>query len=76
MLTSIRGIHKPCEQLKGRPGISQMAISLNKLYLVKVSKKVGGGQKYQKSVHVIYGWPPLYISRYLPKIIVSLIATL
>ena len=38
-------------------GVSQMTISLQKPYLVKVTTKVGGGQKYPKIDHVIYGRP-------------------
>ena len=38
-------------------GVSQMTISLQKPYLVKVTTKVGGGQKYSKIDHVIYGRP-------------------
>ena len=39
--------HKPRGQLRGR-GVSRTTILLHKPYLVKVTTKGGGGQKYPK----------------------------
>ena len=44
-------IHKPCGKFRGR-GVCQMTILYHKPYLVKVTNKVGGGQKFD---NVIYG---------------------
>ena len=41
----------------GGGGVIQMTIFLYKPYLVKVTTKGGGGQKYPKNYLVVYGWP-------------------
>ena len=39
-------------------GVSQMTISLDKTYLVKVTTKgKRGGQKFPKFDYLVYGWP-------------------
>ena len=47
-MISYGDIHKPRGQLRGEGGVSQMTILLHKPYLVKVTIKGGGGQKYPK----------------------------
>ena len=42
-----RDMHKPCEHLRGR-GVNQMTILLQKPFLINVTTKGEGGQKYPK----------------------------
>ena len=54
-------IHKPCEQGRAGRWVYQMFILLRNPYLVKWSSKGEGVKKAQKTVHIVYRRPHIYV---------------